>query len=217
MEIEISARKSDVIRMRATEKEVKEEKKRRMKEENEKQEKQAQAQAEKEREEAEKMERTKARRAKAMAAYAAMQQKVKAKSVKPVAKTSSASAPPAKLENDPHQAEKALCQSLIVLCESKRPTGRRAKKKKKGVRLSYRADYFAKFNQVAVKIPKYSSELDSTIEALRQKIRSYDEEPEEILEEPTPETQEVVQEEASEEPQVQAEEPELVPADESQI
>jgi len=113
---------------------------------------------------------------------------------------------------DPHRQEKALCHSLIVLCESMKPK-KSSRKRKKKTRLVYRADAFSKFNQVGVKLPKIASDIDATIEALQAKIRSYDEvvveEPEVVVEETAPteepqaETTEVVEtEENADEAQI---------------
>jgi len=144
--------------------------------------------AEKKREE--EMERQKAtdvKRAKAIEAYNNMQKKLKAKNTSVVASRPSYGGAKKQAVSsnrvDPHAAEKEICRSLIVLCESMAPTGRKGKKKKK-VRLVYRADSFVKFNQVGVKIPKYAKNLEGTIKALQDRIASYDEEP--VPEEPAP-------------------------------
>lgn len=143
------------------------------------------------------------KRQKAIEAYNAMQQKLKSRTVTTsAARSVSGSAKKAALVKDPHAAEKDLCRNLIVLCESMVPPAR--KKKKKNVRLVYRADSFAKFNQVGVKIPKYSKQLAETIKALEQRIVDYDAEPE---------AEEVTEKEEEEE--VQAEEAPAVEAEET--
>lgn len=217
LEIEISARKSEDLRTQATQEDLSREEERREKEKQTADRKAAELRRQAEQAAVEKEERTRKRREKAMAAYAAMQMKVKAKATKPVAKVTSPSsgAPtPVVMANDPHRAEKALCESLIILCESKKPAGRKGRKKKKGVRISYRADYFAKFNQVGVKIPKYSKDLDDTIQALRERIQSYDEEEDEPEEVTAQEEEKVVEEEeATVEPQTE----EVVPIEENRI
>jgi len=140
------------------------------------------------------------KRQKAIEAYNAMQAKLKARTVSTTVQSVSGSAKsPATVVSDPHAAEKDLCRNLIVLCESMVPPAR--KKKKKNVRLVYRADSFAKFNQVGVKIPKYSKQLAETITALKQRIVDYDAEPQ--TEEVTETETEV---EAEETPAVEAEE-----------
>jgi len=129
-------------------------------------------------EELERQRATEEKRKKAIEAYNNMQKKLKARNV-----TSVVSARPsggakkaavASSRSDPHAADKEMCRSLIVLCESMVPS-RKGKKKKK-VRLVYRADSFVKFNQVGVKIPKYAKDLPETIKALNSRIVSYDEE-----------------------------------------
>lgn len=145
-----------------------------------------------------KRERCELKRQKAMAAYQQMQNKVK-KEAKPVAvvTTSDKKTPTKVKKGDPHRQEKALCHSLIVLCESMKPK-KSSRKKRKKTRLVYRADAFSKFNQVGVKLPKNAGDIDGTIEALQAKIRSYDEE---VVEEPKVEAvEETVQ---AEEPQAE--------------
>jgi len=137
-------------------------------------------------EELERQKATERKRQKAIAAYNAMQKKLKIKgptvSSKP---TGGAKKDPTltTTKNDPHAAEKEICRSLIVLCESMVPM-RKGKKKKKQ-RLVYRADSFVKFNQVGVKIPKYAKQISGTIEALKDRIKAYDEEPAPVKEEAT--------------------------------
>jgi len=160
-----------------------------------------------------KKERCELKRQKAMAAYMEMQKKVKEAKPVAVASTSSSDKKAPKMKaGDPHRQEKALCHSLIVLCESMKPK-KSSRKRKKKTRLVYRADAFSKFNQVGVKLPKIASDIDATIEALQAKIRSYDEvvveEPEVVVEETAPteepqaETTEVVEtEENADEAQI---------------
>merc|ERR1712073_125136 len=131
-------------------------------------------QAQEEREKAEKERLIQEKRQKAVEAYNRMQAKLKESAIKPSADFSTASTTTQVMKNDPFQVKKDVCRSLIVLCESMRPPARKNKRKKKNSRLVYRADSFAKFNQVGIKIPKYSKQLDETIEALRNKILSYD-------------------------------------------
>lgn len=161
-----------------------------------------------------KKERCELKRQRAMAAYVQMQKKVKETKPVAVASTSSGKRAPKLKAGDPHRQEKALCHSLIVLCESMKPK-KSSRKRKKKARLVYRADAFSKFSKVGVKLPKNASDIDTTIEALHAKIRSYDEEvveePEAVVaveedvkpEEPQAETTEVVKtEENAEEAQI---------------
>jgi len=187
----------------------------------------------KEKKREEEMERQKAtdvKRAKAIEAYNNMQKKLKAKNTSVVASRPSYGGAKKQAVSsnrvDPHAAEKEICRSLIVLCQSMAPTGRKGKKKKK-VRLVYRADSFVKFNQVGVKIPKYAKNLDGTIKALQEKIASYDEpvpvkeeatEEEPTEEEPAPTEEEPVKEEPAteEEPVKKAAEETEAPEEEAE-
>jgi len=148
-------------------------------------------------EELERQKATEGKRQKAIEAYNNMQKKLKAKNTSfAVARPTSGGAKKVATTStrvDPHAVEKEICRSLIVLCESMVPTGRSKKKKK--VRLVYRADSFVKFNQVGVKIPKYAKQLGDTIKALNKRIESYDEE---IVEE-VPAKEEASKEESSKE------------------
>lgn len=162
-------------------------------------------------EELERQKATEAKRQKAIEAYNNMQKKLKAKNTSlAVARPASGGAKKAATSSsrvDPHAAEKEICRSLIVLCESMVPTGKKGKKKKK-VRLVYRADSFVKFNQVGVKIPKYAKQLGDTIKALNKRIESYDEEPvEEVPAEKEASKEEVsTEKESTEETETPAEE-----------
>lgn len=166
-----------------------------MKKNEARQKKQEEKKAKEEKELAEKKAASEKKRQKAIAAYNAMQEKLKAsRTVSTSYSVSGGAKKTAIVVNDPNSAEKDLCRNLIVLCESMAPQQR--KKKKKNVRLVYRADSFAKFNQVGVKIPKYSKNLADTIKALEQRIVAYDEEPQ------TEEVAEKEEEEQEEEEEV---------------
>lgn len=138
----------------------------------------------KQEEENKRKEATEVKRQKAIDAYNNMQKKLKARNVtsvvssRPVVVSGGAKKAAVTSSNsrasDPHAADKEMCRSLIVLCDSMVPS-RKGKKKKK-VRLVYRADSFVKFNHVGVKIPKYAKDLPATITALNSRIASYDEE-----------------------------------------
>lgn len=150
----------------------------------------------KQEEENKRKEATEVKRQKAIDAYNNMQKKLKARNVtsvvsRPVVVSGGAKKAAVPSSNsrasDPHAADKEMCRSLIVLCDSMVPS-RKGKKKKK-VRLVYRADSFVKFNHVGVKIPKYAKDLPATITALNSRIASYDEEV------PTKEVEVVVEEE----------------------
>jgi len=92
-------------------------------------------------------------------------------------------APPSVKANDPHFAEKELCQQLIAYCKSNMPAEqnsdaspkkKKKKRKKKKIRLSHKPVNFTNFAKVGVGIPIFSTDLAKCIKALEDKISSYD-------------------------------------------
>jgi len=85
--------------------------------------------------------------------------------------------------NDPHRAEKELCQQLIAYCKQNMPAEptkdaspkkKKKKRKKKKIRLSHKPVNFTNFAKVGVGIPIFSTDLAKCIKALEDKISSYD-------------------------------------------
>merc|ERR1711997_707712 len=81
------------------------------------------------------------------------------------------------------EQKKAICQSLIVALTNMKPVQRdngngskRKRKKKKGGRLKFNPIVFTNFERVGVTIPKSTRDLDKSIEALQNKMASYDKE-----------------------------------------
>jgi len=88
-----------------------------------------------------------------------------------------------KKQDDPHEAEKELCRSLIAYCRSNMPEekkdspskGKKKKRKrKKKIRLTHKASNFSNFAKVGVGIPIWSTDLESCIKHLEERISSYD-------------------------------------------
>merc|ERR1719197_490447 len=84
--------------------------------------------------------------------------------------------------DDPHQAEKDLCRSLIAYCQSNLPSSKdspakgkkKKKKKKKKIRLTHKPINFSNFAKVGVGIPIWSTDLEACIKNLEERISSYD-------------------------------------------
>jgi len=126
------------------------------------------------------------RRAAAVAAYKQCQDNLKKKSKAPVAGGGYVAAPQASTkEEDPHQAEKDLCLALIAYCQSNLPGERQSnenspkgkkkrRKKKKKIRLTHKPINFSNFAKVGVGIPIWSTDLQTCIKQLEERIQSYD-------------------------------------------
>jgi len=134
----------------------------------------------------EKVKSVESRRQAAIAAFELCQKNLqKERTKQPVAGDDVADvavAPPKK--DDPHQAEKALCRSLIAYCQSNMPGEKQSnspvkgkkkrRKKKKKIRLTHKPVNFSNFAKVGVTIPIWSTDLEGCIKSLEEKITSYD-------------------------------------------
>lgn len=117
---------------------------------------------------------------------------------------------PVVYRHDPYEKEKHLCNTLITLCQSMKPSDspskggkRKKKRKRKKTKISVSASNFSNFAEVGVKPPTTTNQLDKTIQALQERIEYYNNPP---AEEP------VVEDENEEEPEeAVAEEPEAEP------
>jgi len=124
------------------------------------------------------------RRAAAVAAYKQCQDNLKKKTTAPVAGGEVAAPEVIEKEDDPHQAEKDLCRSLIAYCQSNLPSTKKTddspkakkkkKKKKKKIRLTHKPINFSNFAKVGVGIPIWSTDLEACIKNLEERISSYD-------------------------------------------
>jgi len=123
------------------------------------------------------------RRAAAVAAYKQCQDNLKKKTTAPVAGGEVAAPEVSEKKDDPHQAEKDLCRSLIAYCQSNLPSKKtddspkgkkKKKKKKKKIRLTHKPINFSNFAKVGVGIPIWSTDLEACIKNLEERISSYD-------------------------------------------
>lgn len=121
------------------------------------------------------------RRKAAQQEYERMQQYYRKRDKAPVVETATPTEEPVEaVKVDPNSEAKTLCRQLIEMCENMRPSdspNRRRKKKgrKRKMRLTHKVENFTKFDKVGVKIPVFATELDTTIESLRERLSSYDE------------------------------------------
>jgi len=122
------------------------------------------------------------RRAAAVSAYKKCQDNLKKKTSAPVAGGEVAAPEVSEKEDDPHQAEKDLCRSMIAYCQSNLPSKKtddspkkkKKKKKKKKIRLTHKPINFSHFAKVGVGIPIWSTDLEACIKDLEARISSYD-------------------------------------------
>jgi len=124
------------------------------------------------------------RRAAAVAAYKQCRDNLKNKSKTAVGGEDPVAIPDVmEKADDPHQAEKDLCRSLIAYCQSNLPSSKdspmkgkskKKKKKKKKIRLTHKPISFSNFAKVGVGIPIWSTDLEACIKSLEEKITSYD-------------------------------------------
>lgn len=126
------------------------------------------------------------RRAAAVAAYQQCQDNLKKKSRAPAGASHIVDIPEVSSKaDDPHQAEKGLCRSLIAYCQSNLPSQRssndnspknkkKRRKKKKKIRLTHKPINFSNFAKVDVGIPIWSTDLGACIKELEERILSYD-------------------------------------------
>lgn len=121
------------------------------------------------------------RRKAAQQEYERMQQYYKKREKAPVVETATPTEEPTEEKKvDPNSEAKTLCRQLIEMCENMRPSdspNRRKRKKgrKRKMRLTHKVENFTKFDKIGVKIPVFATELDTTIESLRERLSSYDE------------------------------------------
>lgn len=148
--------------------------------------KESEAEAKKREEAIQKVKSVESRRQAAIAAFELCQKNLKKERTRqPVAGDDMADvavAPPKK--DDPHQAEKELCRSLIAYCQSNMPGEKQSnspakgkkkrRKKKKKIRLTHKPINFSNFAKVGVTIPIWSTDLEGCIKSLELKITSYD-------------------------------------------
>jgi len=148
--------------------------------------KESAAEAKKREEAIEKVKSVESRRQAAIAAFELCQKNLKKERTKqPVAGDDVADvavAPPKK--DDPHQAEKELCRSLIAYCQSNMPGEKQSnspakgkkkrRKRKKKIRLTHKPVNFSNFAKVGITIPIWSTDLEGCIKSLELKITSYD-------------------------------------------
>eukprot|EP00494_Astrolonche_serrata_P028771 UN29038 len=141
--------------------------------------------------EKEKREEIEKRKKRALAEYNRMKAEVEkstkefeSRKTKEKSPTKSASPVTSQAEvKDPNEEAKAICQSLIVALNTMKPveragssSGKKRKKKKKGNRLKFNPIVFGNFERVGVAIPKSTKEIDKSIEALQERMASYDKE-----------------------------------------
>jgi len=146
--------------------------------------KEAEAEKAKREEAEEQLKSVEDRRAAAVAAYKQCRDNLKNKSKTPVAGEDPVAIPDMSMEkaDDPHQAEKDLCRSLIAYCQSNLPSSKdspakgkkKKRKKKKKIRLTHKPISFSNFAKVGVGIPIWSTDLEACIKSLEDKITSYD-------------------------------------------
>merc|ERR1719204_2267571 len=134
----------------------------------------------------EKVKSVESRRQAAIAAFELCQKNLKKERTKqPVAGDDVADvAVEAPKKDDPHQAEKDLCRSLIAYCQSNMPAEKQSnspakgkkkrRKKKKKIRLTHKPVNFSNFAKVGITIPIWSTDLEGCIKSLEIKIDSYD-------------------------------------------
>lgn len=120
------------------------------------------------------------RRKAAQQEYERMQQYYRKRDKAPVVETATPTEEPAEpVKVDPNSEAKTLCRQLIEMCENMRPSdspnrGKRKKGRKRKMRLTHKVENFTKFDKVGVKIPVFATNLDTTIESLRERLSSYD-------------------------------------------
>jgi len=147
--------------------------------------KESAAEAKKREEAEEKVKSVESRRQAAIAAFELCQQNLKKERTKqPVAGDDMADVAVAPKKDDPFQAEKDLCRSLIAYCQSNQPGEKpsnspvkgkkKRRKKKKKIRLTHKPVNFSNFAKVGVTIPIWSTDLQGCIKSLEEKITSYD-------------------------------------------
>jgi len=147
--------------------------------------KESAAEAKKREEAEEKVKSVESRRQAAIAAFELCQQNLKKERTKqPVAGDDMADVAVAPKKDDPFQAEKDLCRSLIAYCQSNQPGEKpsnspvkgkkKRRKKKKKIRLTHKPVNFSNFAKVGVTIPIWSTDLEGCIKSLEEKITSYD-------------------------------------------
>jgi len=147
--------------------------------------KESEAEAKKREEAIQKVKSVESRRQAAIAAFELCQQNLKKERTKqPVAGDDMADVAVAPKKDDPFQAEKDLCRSLIAYCQSNQPGEKpsnspvkgkkKRRKKKKKIRLTHKPVNFSNFAKVGVTIPIWSTDLEGCIKSLEEKITSYD-------------------------------------------
>lgn len=153
------------------------------------------------------------RRQAALLEYERVQEKFKAAATRQEQETVEPAPAPVVYKHDPYTREKHLCNSLISLCTSMKPSDspskggkKKRKRKKKKTKISVSARNFSNFAEVGVKPPTATTQLDKTIEALRARIEWYDNPPaeeDEVEDQVEEEPEEAVAEEPAPEPSME--------------